>query len=259
MNTILKALFFGFVLFLGTLIVFESSASLWAAAESAPPSTELPMPLGLDYQEGARLYRRDCASCHGVAGDGDGALAETNALLRPRNFREEPFRFLSTQNGVPTQGDLVKTIRRGIPEAGMPPTLQCSPEETETLAEYVWALFQLGSGKGKTPGKVISIPPSIPAGSAVQVEKLFATYCSACHGTDGTAKESPEFPDSLGRLSKPRDLSSGKFHGGDTDTDLYCRIRCGLPGTAMPPFSINQLTDQQVGDLIAFVRKLARD
>ena len=142
MNTILKALFFGFVLFLGTLIVFESSASLWAAAESAPPSTELPMPLGLDYQEGARLYRRDCASCHGVAGDGDGALAETNALLRPRNFREEPFRFLSTQNGVPTQGDLVKTIRRGIPEAGMPPTLQCSPEETETLAEYVWALFQ---------------------------------------------------------------------------------------------------------------------
>ncbi|MDP6941601.1 MAG: c-type cytochrome [Planctomycetota bacterium] len=259
MNTYLKATLLGLALFLATILVIESSGTLWANAENAPPSTNLPIPTGPEFKLGAHLYQRDCASCHGAAGDGLGALADTNDLLKPRNFRVEPFRFVSTKSGIPTRSDLIKTIQGGIPAAGMPPTLECSSSEVEALADYVWALYQMGVGKEKFAGEPIAIPSSLDNGSAILGKELFLTHCSACHGKDGTAQNAAEFPDFLGRLSKPRDLSDGSFHGGNTDEDLYFRIRCGLPGTVMPGFSEEQLTDSQVCDLIAFIRELSRN
>jgi len=233
--------------FLGTWLVFLGTESLWAHAQKSQ-STD----------EGARLYQRDCAACHGVVGDGAGKLAGTVASLVPRNFREEPFRFISTENGIAFREDILRTIRRGIPEVGMPPALLCSPEEQEVLADYVMGLHQQGSPDEDAPGAQWKFPS--PQGNGQTLEEsqaVFTANCSVCHGPDGTAKNAPAFSDSLGRLVKPRDLTVGDFYGGATDLDLYWRIRCGIPGTVMPAFSKEQLTDVQVLGLIQYLRSLS--
>lgn len=257
MNSTLKGILLALSLFLGTWLVFHGSYSLWAAAASSRPQTELELP-GPEYAEGARLYRRDCASCHGIAGDGGGELASSDLLFAPRDFRGELFRFISTDNGVASRADVLRTIRRGIPQVGMPPALRCTTEEQVILADYVLALHRLGAGPRTIAGAAVPVPPSPDRGTLPsRGSELFATYCAVCHGADGTAKDAPAFPDSTGRMMRPRDLSSGAFHGGSSDADLYWRIRCGIPGTVMPAFSTEQLDDHEVQQVIGFVRSLS--
>ena len=258
MSTTLKGFFLALVLTAGTWAVFEVALSLWARAAASQPITDLVLP-GPEFSEGARLYRRDCAACHGPVGDGAGKLAGTVASLMPRNFRGESFRFISTDNGVAFRADVLRTIRRGIPEVGMPPARLCSAEEQGLLADYVLELHRLNVGQGRTPGSLLAVPVGAEAPVRIRAGRdLFLANCSACHGVDGTAQGVPALPDSTGRLIRPRDLTAGEFHGGATDADLYWRIRAGIPGTAMPAFSQETLTDPQVLDLIAFVRSLSR-
>ncbi len=66
------------------------------------------------------LYRKHCAQCHGITGDGLGPAA---ALLNPypRDFRRGSFKFKSTAQGVrPVLEDLVRTIEKGLPGTSMP-------------------------------------------------------------------------------------------------------------------------------------------
>ncbi len=256
MSTTLKGILLTLVLAAVTWSVFVVAAALWATAAASLPETDLALP-GEEFAEGARLYRRDCSSCHGAVGDGAGKLAGTVASLVPRNFRGEAFRFISTDNGVAFRADVLRTIRRGIPEVGMPPALLCTAEEQELLADYVLELHRLNAGRGQLPGALLAVPDASEVAVRVRAGRdLFLAHCSACHGADGKAEGVPALPDSTGRLIRPRDLTAGEFHGGSTDADLYWRIRAGIPGTAMPSFPQELLSDSQVLDVIAFVRRL---
>ncbi|MDZ4848972.1 MAG: cytochrome c [Pirellulaceae bacterium] len=66
------------------------------------------------------LFRKHCAQCHGITGDGIGPAAP---FLNPypRDFRRGSFKFKSTvQGSKPTFDDLVRTIESGIPGTSMP-------------------------------------------------------------------------------------------------------------------------------------------
>jgi mono/diheme cytochrome c family protein len=83
------------------------------------------------------LYRKHCAVCHGVSGDGAGPIA---AMLNPypRDFRYGIFKYTSTVLGAkPTRQDLERTIRRGIPGTGMPSFAPLPDEDIQALIEYV--------------------------------------------------------------------------------------------------------------------------
>ncbi len=73
--------------------------------------------------DGFRLFQFHCASCHGAKGDGDGLAALTP---RARYFGYDKFKFISTTNpsksggGMPTDDDLLDTLKRGIPGTPMP-------------------------------------------------------------------------------------------------------------------------------------------
>jgi alcohol dehydrogenase (cytochrome c) len=84
------------------------------------------------------------------------------------------------------------------------------------------------------------------AGDAAAIDAGRRTYestCIACHGAAGAGES--------GRGSA---LNAGRFVHGDQDADLFHSIRNGIRGTAMAPFTA--LTDQQVWQLVAYIRSL---
>ncbi len=83
------------------------------------------------------LYRRHCAHCHGISGDGRGPTA---GILNPypRDYRPGVFKFKSTYTAAqPTDDDLRKTIHDGIPGTAMPAFALLPPDEVDALIEYV--------------------------------------------------------------------------------------------------------------------------
>ena len=83
------------------------------------------------------LYRRHCAHCHGISGDGRGPTA---GILNPypRDYRPGVFKFKSTYTAAqPTDDDLRKTIKDGIPGTAMPAFALLPPDEVDALVEYV--------------------------------------------------------------------------------------------------------------------------
>lgn len=97
-------------------------------------------------QAGAQhgLYRRHCAHCHGINGDGRGPTA---AILDPypRDYREGVFKFKSTYNpDQPTDEDLRTTLLNGVPGTAMPAFSVLPPAEVDALVEYVKYLSMRG-------------------------------------------------------------------------------------------------------------------
>lgn len=77
--------------------------------------------LGTEQQReaGKGLYDQYCSQCHGVDGDGNG-YAAPYMQPRPRDFTVARFRIRTTPSGaLPTDEDLVKVIRQGMPYTTM--------------------------------------------------------------------------------------------------------------------------------------------
>lgn len=86
-------------------------------------------------------------------------------------------------------------------------------------------------------------PVSVFAGNANNGGTIFQAKCAACHGKDGKAvlPGAPSFAKGE-RMEKP-------------DSALKVSITNGL--NTMPPFK-GVLSDSQIGDLLAYVRKLKK-
>src|SRR5262245_53002898 len=95
---------------------------------------------------GAEVYARQCAVCHGTAGAGDGPAAYLLAPA-PRDFTSGRFRLVSTQNGVPTDEDLVATLKRGMPGSAMPPFDWMPEPDLRALAATVRELAVQGKAR----------------------------------------------------------------------------------------------------------------
>jgi mono/diheme cytochrome c family protein len=83
------------------------------------------------------LYRRQCAHCHGISGDGQGPTA---SILNPypRDYRPGIFKFKSTYTAAePTEEDLRTIVHNGVPGTAMPSFALLPPDEVNALVEYV--------------------------------------------------------------------------------------------------------------------------
>ena len=90
------------------------------------------------------LYRRHCAFCHGISGDGHGPTAMI-VNPYPRDYRSGVFKFKSTYNpNQPTDEDLYAILHNGIPTTAMPSFSVLPPDEVEALVEYVKYLSMRG-------------------------------------------------------------------------------------------------------------------
>jgi mono/diheme cytochrome c family protein len=90
------------------------------------------------------LYRRQCAHCHGISGDGRGPTAMI-VNPYPRDYRTGVFKFKTTYNpNQPSDNDLHTILHNGIPGTAMPSFAVYPPDEVDALQEYVKYLSMRG-------------------------------------------------------------------------------------------------------------------
>jgi mono/diheme cytochrome c family protein len=108
----------------------------------------------------------------------------------------------------------------------------------------------------------------IPAWAAVaergeprRGQQLYRHYCAACHGIEGTgAGRNAPYLERMGRA--PRDHTDVWYMDRLSDAELYRAISEGKRREGEPPFMPwwgYTLAEQDIWDLVAFIRSLARD
>ena len=117
-----------------------SSASITSIAG------ETPVAVAPSIEEGRTIFTSDgCANCHGLTGQGDGAIAKT-LNPPPRDFRVAA----AFKNGT-DEAAIAQTLATGIPNGGaMPLYAHLSERERRSLALYVISLRQTAT-EGPTP------------------------------------------------------------------------------------------------------------
>ncbi len=93
---------------------------------------------------GAAVFRKRCAACHGITGDGAGeAAAYLNP--KPRDFRRGIYKFTSTRYGKkPRRSDLVRTVLRGAKGTSMPSFRWLPKRDLSAVVDYVIMLSHRG-------------------------------------------------------------------------------------------------------------------
>lgn len=216
------------------------------------------------FMQGDYVFQRNCATCHGKRGRGDGELAG-DVAVRPRDFRKGVFKFRSTPIGfLPTDADLERTIRNGISGSMMPSFASLGDSEVRAVIAYVKGF----SPRWKNPelkAAPLVIPPrpewfdaaERAADHAAAGGKIFAAHCASCHGAagkgDGPAGE--RMVDVWGDAIVPADLSKGEFRSGPEPGDLFRTIATGLDGTPMAGYGA-VLEAESIWELVAFIRSL---
>lgn len=255
----------------------EGGASDESPAGEKKPAAPVKWDEKADRQElkhGALVYRQQCASCHGISGDGQGPAAK-HLNPPPRDYRLGRFKFASTPRGMkPRQEDLERIIRRGAKGTSMPSFRWMADEDLAAVIKYVKLLSnrgelelkliydsqqELDEGDDYDPEQVaghmngilaswdeaakqIVLPLTVrPAYDEQSVrlgaEAFVKLECVKCHGKDGRGnKKFNVGPDDWGRIAFAADLTSGMLHGGRRPIDIYRRIYTGINATPMPSF-----------------------
>jgi len=106
---------------------------------------------------------------------------------------------------------------------------------------------ELKPHKAPQQNPVASDAPSIARG-----ESIFLERCTGCHGRKADGKG----PNSLDILPHPRNLRNSWFVDKVSDNRLFDSILYGVQGTAMPPWIDYGLSQENVGDIVNFIRSL---
>jgi mono/diheme cytochrome c family protein len=121
------------------------TATLESKLATIPPEgTQVIVGPGQILVRGRHNYAEHCQHCHGVSGDGQGPTAEY-LNPRPRDYRKGIFKFTLTQASErASRDDLHRTIEGGIPGTYMPSFKLLTPDEMESITEYVLWLSMRG-------------------------------------------------------------------------------------------------------------------
>ncbi len=201
---------------------------------------------------GKQVYERRCIGCHGVKGDGNGPAAAFMPTDRPRNFALGVFKFRLTPSGsLPDDGDLLRTITRGVRGTSMPSWHELQHKDTMAVIQYIKYELSADRSDAKKPYLYfVEEPPKAPiyigtppvattAMLARGKEVWQSAKCWECHGQGGTGdgEKAAGLKDDLKFPIPPANLTTGQFKSGPTAKDIFRTMSTGLSGTPMPSFS----------------------
>jgi cbb3-type cytochrome c oxidase subunit III len=221
--------------------------------------------LGTEEQrtKGKILYEKKCAQCHGVDGDGKGVGASRFKPL-PRNFTTAQYKIRSTANGeLPTDHDIKKIIREGMPYTGMPPWPDLTEEEITNLVYYLKAFSDDFADPDYLPKPInFPEPPPYNEESAAKGRAVFEkNACVKCHGEYGRGDglSATSLQDDNGQHIMPADMTKRwTFRGGGSREDIYRTFTTGINGTPMPSYQ-GVISPEEQWQLVDYVYSLSED
>lgn len=210
---------------------------------------------------GAALYERHCAACHGVTGDGRGPAAYLLSP-KPRDFTLGVYKFRTTPSGsLPTDDDLLRTVRRGVAGTAMPAWNRLSEEDLAALVARIKSFSPFFEEEEPDPPIAIGKAPAATPQSVEAGRKIYELMqCAKCHGDkgrgDGPSAET--LKDDQGRAIRPYDFTRGpsSLKGGRAPADVYRTFMTGLDGTPMPSY-LDSLSAEQGWQLVHYVQSLS--
>jgi mono/diheme cytochrome c family protein len=204
--------------------------------------------LAQDLEAGKQVYEKWCIHCHGENGDGEGVAAE-RVKPRPRDFTSGKYKVRMTTTGnIPTDDDLERAIRRGLPYSSMPafPVSFLSDPELDALVAYVKSFSDWFEDPELQDPEVITIPAPPPydeeAALSTGRQIYEETGCGRCHGDKGRGDgmSAPTLVDDWGDHIRVADLTMPwTFRGGGARRDIFRTMSTGFNGTPMPGFHNN--------------------
>jgi mono/diheme cytochrome c family protein len=173
-----------------------------------------------------------CAGCHGAKAEGKTGIA-------PR---------LASKSFLAAASDefLIDTIKNGRAGTTMIPWKNSfKDEEIQNIIAWL---------RHTTPSEPVKLNNAPLKGDAANGEKLYRDICSACHGRSGAGFQETANGTGIGRKG---------FLDGASNGFIRYIAKNGKDQTAMRPFDLKaktavaNLTDQEIDDVIAHLRKSA--
>ena len=201
-------------------------------------------------QHGQEVYERRCLGCHGKTGDGNGPAATFLFNQRPRDFNAAVFKFRLTKEPLPTDGDLLRTITRGVRGTAMPAWYDLPLNDRLAVIQYIKYVLAVDRSDPAQPyAFFVEEPPGAPLyigtppAPSQQIldrgkEVWQVAKCWECHGQGGKGdgEKAAGLKDDLGFAIVPADLTSGQFKSGPAVEDIFRTMTTGLSGTPMPSY-----------------------
>jgi mono/diheme cytochrome c family protein len=239
---------------------------------------------------GLMNYRRYCIGCHGVRGDGQGPTAVTMRPA-PRDFTRGVFKFTSVPAGaLPTDGDILRTLRHGLKGTHMPGWSTLGDEDAAALVQYL-KTFSPRWRDGKV-GRPVAVPADPWASGGRRMAAIArgemvyhaVARCWACHPAYAARTRilelsrvdelrpgrpaptslplrdellRPQAVETIYGQEQPPDFLSDTLRSGQRREDIYRTVAAGIGGTPMPSWH-SQLTARDLWAVVRYVEELLR-
>ena len=186
----------------------------------------------VDYE---KIYKKQCATCHGNNGDGKGRAGAS--------FARPPTDFTSAQSRLLPASMIKKAIRDGV--AGSPMVAYGRRFDEKTLDGLVSFIQTRFMGKNKeTVAADSAAKPSHP-GQAIYIE-----HCAACHGDNGQSAVWAK----NGLTPPPRNFTTAIAREELSLERMITSVTYGRPGTAMMSFQ-KRLNHDEILSVVDFIRQ----
>src|SRR6267378_3021347 len=176
------------------------------------------------------LYGQNCAGCHGTSGNGGATIALRDPV------------FLT----IADDAVIRRAAANGVRGTAMPAFAQSAggmltDNQIDALVRGIRSWAQSGLLPGANPPPYAAQTPGDPQRGA----EVYQTFCSSCHGPDGT----------LGKRASS--IVDGSYLALVSDQYLRTTVIAGRPELGAPDWRENvpgrPMSDQEVTDVVAWV------
>jgi cbb3-type cytochrome oxidase cytochrome c subunit len=175
-----------------------------------------------DPGRGMEIYRRHCAGCHGIYGQGDGAGA-SGLLPRPANLAEHEY----------SQDRLSFALWNGIAGTAMPAWRDLPLRDLEFLADFARKFYIEGR------------EPNLPAQVLELGARVYKDRCAQCHGEKGAGDG--------WAVRELRVVPTNFVAERPSLAESLRALRNGIEGTPMAPWT-GQLSEAELSAVAYYVR-----